>query len=76
MELRRRGIERLYVAGIATDYCVKQTTLDALRAGLHVTVLMDAVTGIDQQAGDIERAFGEMKRAGADLTTGLGQVQV
>ena len=49
-DLRARGIDTLYVAGIATDYCVKQTVLDARRAGLGVTVLTDAITGIDANA--------------------------
>ena len=46
-DLRRRGLARLLVAGIATDYCVKQTVLDARREGFEVTVLLDAVTGIE-----------------------------
>ena len=71
-DLRDRGIETLYVAGIATDYCVKQTALDALRAGLQVTVLTDAIAPIDAQPGDADRALAEMTRAGAQLSTALG----
>jgi len=67
-DLRRRGIARLLVAGIATDYCVKQTVLDARREGFEVTVLLDAVTGIDAQPGDVARALDEMSAAGAHLT--------
>jgi nicotinamidase/pyrazinamidase len=67
-DLRARGIERLLVAGIATDYCVKQTVLDARREGFAVTVLLDAVTGIDAQPGDVTRALEEMAAAGAQLT--------
>jgi nicotinamidase/pyrazinamidase len=66
-DVRRRGIGRLYVAGIATDYCVKQTVFDARGAGLAVTVLGDAVTGIDAAPGDVDRALSEMKRAGAEF---------
>jgi len=67
-DLRARHIDQLYVGGIATDYCVKQTVLDALRHGFHVTVLGDAVTGIDVQPGDADRALGEMRAAGATIT--------
>jgi nicotinamidase/pyrazinamidase len=71
-DLHARQIACLYVAGLATDYCVKQTALDALRAGLGVTVLTDAIAGIDVQPGDVDHALFEMSRAGADLATGLG----
>lgn len=66
-DLRDRGIDRLYVTGIATDYCVKATVLDALRAGLRVSVLLDAITGIDVHPGDADRAVEEMSRAGAEM---------
>ena len=71
IDVRNRHVDMLYVTGLATDYCVKQTTLDALRAGLRVTVLTDAVAGIDVRRGDVDRALAEMARAGAQLTTGL-----
>jgi nicotinamidase/pyrazinamidase len=70
-DLRRRGIERVYVAGLTTEYCVKETALDALRGGLQVTVLTDAISGIDAQPGDADRALGAMQQAGADLATSL-----
>jgi nicotinamidase/pyrazinamidase len=70
-ELRSRNIDGLYVAGLATDYCVRQTTLDALRAGLRTIVLTDAIAGIDARPGDVDRALVEMSGAGAGLTTGL-----
>jgi nicotinamidase/pyrazinamidase len=66
-DLRKRGIRRLYVGGLATDYCVKHSVLDARRSGLEVTVLTDAVTGIDVEAGDSERALNEMRAAGAEI---------
>jgi nicotinamidase/pyrazinamidase len=66
-DLRKRGIRRLYVGGLATDYCVKHSVLDARRSGLAVTVLADAVAGIDVQAGDSERALDEMRAAGAEI---------
>jgi nicotinamidase/pyrazinamidase len=65
--LRERGIDRLYVTGLATDYCVKNTVLDARRLGLDVTVIEDAVRGVDVAPGDSERALEEMERAGAAI---------
>jgi nicotinamidase/pyrazinamidase len=67
--LRERGIDRLFVTGLATDYCVKQSVLDALRQGLDVRVVEDAVRGVDVQPGDSERALEEMEAAGAERTT-------
>jgi nicotinamidase/pyrazinamidase len=72
-DLRDRSVEHLFVAGIATDYCVKQTVLDARQAGLQVTVLTDAVTGIDARPGDTARALTDMSNAGAELAAGLPQ---
>jgi nicotinamidase/pyrazinamidase len=63
--LRSRGVERLYVGGLATDYCVKNSVLDARRLGFDVTVVEDAIRGVDVDAGDSERAIEEMKAAGA-----------
>ena len=67
-DLRARGIEHLYVGGLATDYCVKHSVLDARRAGLEVTVLTDAIAGVELKAGDSERALDEMRGAGAHVT--------
>jgi len=64
-DLRRRGIEHLYIGGVATDYCVRHTVLDARRAGFQVTVLEDAIRGVDLAPGDSERAVREMAEAGA-----------
>ena len=67
--LRERGVDRLFVAGLATDYCVRNSVLDARREGFDVTVVEDAVRGVDVQPGDSDRALGEMERAGAHLAT-------
>jgi nicotinamidase/pyrazinamidase len=64
--LRQRGVDRLFVTGLATDYCVKQSVLDALRQGFAVTVVDDAVRGVDVEPGDSERALDEMEAAGAE----------
>jgi nicotinamidase/pyrazinamidase len=63
--LARRGIHRLFVGGLATDYCVKATVLDARRTGLDVVVLEDAVRAVDVTPGDGTRALGAMTAAGA-----------
>ncbi len=59
------GIRHLYVGGLATDYCIKHTVLDALLRGFSVTLLIDAVRGVDLAPGDAERAIREMVTAGA-----------
>jgi nicotinamidase/pyrazinamidase len=62
-----RGLEtsRLYVAGVATEYCVKDCVLDALARGFAVTVIQDAVAGVDLTEGDCQRALAAMRQAGA-----------
>jgi nicotinamidase/pyrazinamidase len=70
-DLRNRHIRRLYVTGVATDYCVKATALDALRAGFDVRILSDAIAGIDLHPGDVARALDELSRSGARIVDGL-----
>jgi len=69
LEERLRDLEadKLYVTGLATDYCVKNTVLDARRLGFQVIVLADAIRGIDVNPGDSARALEEMVDAGALL---------
>ena len=67
--IEQKAIHALYIGGLATDYCVRETTLDALRAGISITLLEDAVRGVDLVAGDSERAIAEMIAAGAETTT-------
>jgi nicotinamidase/pyrazinamidase len=63
--LAARGVRKLYVGGLATDYCVRHTVLDGLKAGFEVVVLTDACRGVNVQPGDAERALDEMRTAGA-----------
>jgi nicotinamidase/pyrazinamidase len=65
--LRERGVERLVVGGLATDYCVKQTVLDGLHNGFRVVLLEDGVRGVNLKPGDARQALDEMKRAGAEV---------
>jgi nicotinamidase/pyrazinamidase len=65
--LEDRGIELVVIAGLATDYCVKESGLDAIRLGFHPTVLTDAVRAVDLQPGDGARALLALEAAGAEL---------
>ena len=63
--LRKRGVQRTTVVGLATDYCVKETALDALAKGFETTVLSDAVRAVERRKGDGARALDELREAGA-----------
>ena len=68
-DLSARSVNHLYVGGLATDYCVKHSVLDALRQGFAVTVLTDAIRAVDVTPGDGARSLDEMTAAGAELAT-------
>lgn len=63
--LRRKSVERIFVGGLATDYCVKHTVLDGLREGFKVLVLTDAIRAVNLNPHDGELAIAEMVGAGA-----------
>ena len=65
--LRERGIGRVRVCGLATDYCVRATALDAVRLGFTTTLLADAVAAVELEPGDGERAIAEMADAGVEI---------
>jgi nicotinamidase/pyrazinamidase len=65
--LKKREIKDIYLMGLALDYCVKYSTLDARQLGLNTHVIIDGCRGIDLDPGDIDRALDEMKRVGAIL---------
>lgn len=72
--LAEHGVSRLIVAGLATDYCVRASVLDARRAGLDVVVVADAVRGVELHPGDSAQALAEMRAAGATVAD-AGRVQ-
>jgi nicotinamidase/pyrazinamidase len=63
--LEQRGVRHLYVGGLATDYCVRSSTLDALRDGYRVTLIPDGIRPVNVQPCDGEQALAEMHAAGA-----------
>ncbi len=65
LELRRRGVKRLFIGGLATDYCVKSTVTDALNLGYQVFLLLDGIKGVDVNPCDSERAILKMLERGA-----------
>ena len=62
------GIAEVFILGLATDYCVKYTALDARRLGLTTWLVADACRGVNLQPGDVERAIDEMRAAGVQIT--------
>lgn len=67
--LQEAGVDHVYVGGLATDYCVRATVLDALAGGLRATLLLDGSRGVNVQPGDSEAAIEAMVRAGAAVAT-------
>jgi nicotinamidase/pyrazinamidase len=65
--LRDRGVEKVVVVGLATDYCVKETALDAAQKGFGTTVLRAAIAAVDLEPGDGERALEAAQGAGATV---------
>jgi nicotinamidase/pyrazinamidase len=65
--LRSLGVKRVVVTGLATDYCVRATSVEAVGHGFEVAVVTDAIRAVDVNAGDGEKAVAEMESAGAAL---------
>ncbi len=63
--LQERGVKHLFVGGLATDYCVRSSALDALTSGYAVTLIPDGMRAVDVHPGDGDRALAEMNTAGA-----------
>ena len=68
-QLHTQDVEEVVVGGLATDYCVKNTVLDALKNGFKVKAVEDAMRPVELQPGDGERAIDEMRTAGAEIMT-------
>lgn len=65
--LKKEGVDTLYIAGLATDYCVKYSVLDALELGYSVFVIQDACRGVALKPDDVSAAWSQMESAGAKL---------
>jgi nicotinamidase/pyrazinamidase len=66
-DLRLSGVQRVFVCGLATDYCVKDTALDARAAGFATVVIADASAAVDVQPGDEAAALAELRAAGVEV---------
>jgi nicotinamidase/pyrazinamidase len=67
--LRERDVDEVAVVGLATDYCVRASAIDAAREGFDTSVVTDAIRAVDVNPGDGERALEDMRKAGAKLVT-------
>jgi nicotinamidase/pyrazinamidase len=67
--LRQQGVDQLFVMGLATDYCVKFTVLDALKLGYQTSLILDGCRGVELRPGDIDRAIFEMRSCGAMVSS-------
>jgi nicotinamidase/pyrazinamidase len=74
--LRQSGIERIYVGGLATDYCVKETVLDGLGEGFQVVLLQDAVRGVNLQPEDSDQAIDAMVRSGVTIEPDIDKFRI
>jgi nicotinamidase/pyrazinamidase len=71
--LRDEGVEEIWVGGLATDYCVKQTVIDGIREGFKVKALADAMRAVNVNPDDGKKAVEEMKQAGAEIVGNEGK---
>jgi nicotinamidase/pyrazinamidase len=67
--LEKMGVDEVYIGGLTTDYCVKQSTLDARHVGFEVNVMVDCTKAVNVERGDGDRALAEMLKSGARLVT-------
>ncbi|HEY7547814.1 MAG TPA: bifunctional nicotinamidase/pyrazinamidase [Blastocatellia bacterium] len=73
--LKQNGVKTIYVAGLATDYCVRATVLDGLKNGYEVVVVTDAMRAVEVNPGDGQRAIEEMRSRGARLVASRDIIQ-
>lgn len=69
------GARHLYMAGVATEYCVQACALDARARGLAVTVILDAIAGVDRNQGDAATALEAMRQAGVEFASVAGLLE-
>jgi len=74
--LRGLGVERLFIGGLATDYCVKYTAFDGMTQGFTIVVLTDAIRGVNLDPSDSEQALAEMHRAGAATLESIDELPI
>lgn len=74
-QLKNDQVGELVVGGLATDYCVKNTVLDAIKNGFHVKVVENAMRPVELQPGDGEKAIKEMRAAGAEIISTDSEIQ-
>ncbi|MDA1232772.1 MAG: bifunctional nicotinamidase/pyrazinamidase [Planctomycetota bacterium] len=67
--LREQEVDHVYVMGLATDYCVRFTALDAIREGFRTTLITDGCRGVELRSGDIKRAIEELTSVGVEITS-------
>ncbi|MCL2645748.1 MAG: bifunctional nicotinamidase/pyrazinamidase [Phycisphaerales bacterium] len=67
--LQHHGVNEIYVMGLATDYCVKFTALDARQLGYTVKLVTDGCRGVELNPGDVEKSLAEMKAAGVEMVS-------
>lgn len=75
LQLERLGVKEVWVGGLATDYCVKNTVLDALKHGFRVKALKDAMRAVELKPGDGDQAIAEMEAAGAEIINASQQLE-
>jgi nicotinamidase/pyrazinamidase len=68
-KLKSQGVTRVFIGGLATDYCVVNSVVDARKMGFDTVVLVDATRGINVKPGDVDKAFDTMRRNGATQIT-------
>ena len=73
--LKNLGVDQIFLGGLTTDYCVRESTLDARKAGFSVTVMVDCTKAVDVRPGDGDRALADIRRAGAKLATSFEAVK-
>ena len=73
--LKKLGVDKIFLCGLATDYCVKESAIDARRAGFAVDLIQDCIGAVDAKPGDGTKAISRMRRAGVKITTSTAAIK-